>query len=117
MTGRLGSGSRAESRAPWYWTVDDDREKIYRCRPGDNPQEVGGEFDTITDIEPAPNDTVVVIDEGDRRLIVLDPAGARGIVVDGGLLEEPYDVGVDDLARLYVYDSGTGRVVQLVPRD
>ncbi len=117
VTGSLGSPGRRESDQPWYWTVDEDREKVFRSRPGEPIEAVKLEFDTITDIECSVQGLVFVVDRGDDQIVVLDPRGAVLTTLKGDAFEDPVDVGVDDFGRLYVYDRSSRRVVQLVPRD
>ena len=109
--------SGRESSNPWYWTVDDDRERIYRGRAGNPPFAISHEFDTVVDMESSNLDLVFAVDSGDDYIAVINMAGKVITTLKGDRYESPKDVGVDDYARLYVYDADSKRVVELVPKD
>ena len=113
VTGSFGRGGR-ESETPWIWSVDEDKEKVYRALAGKAPQPVDFSFDEISDMEAAPNGQVFVVDAGDEQLVILSEKG-QATVFKSGSLDEPYDLGIDDFGHLFVYDSGLNTIVELVP--
>lgn len=117
VTGSLGSPGRQESAKPWYWIVDEDREKVFRSQPGESPVQVSVAFDQISDIECGIQDLVFVVDRGEGQVVVLDGQGALVTKLKSDAYEDPVDVGTDDYGRVYIYDQSRRQVVQLVPRD
>lgn len=115
VTGSL-SGTGKASAKPWYWTVDDDREKVYLARRGVDPTAVKHSFDSINDIEPGPDNLVFVADPGDDQIVVLSEKGAVVAKLTSKYFETPWDIGVDGYGHVYVYDKSTKRIVRLVPR-
>lgn len=122
VTGRLDGrrdGQGQHSDKPWFWFADDDRERVFRTQfpiPPDAPLPL--ELDEVSDIEPLPTGDVLVADGGDRKLIVLGPDGSVVLTLTAGeRLERPQDLGVDDYGRVYVFDGGRRRVVELTDSD
>ena len=117
LTPRFGcvTGISGEGRGvPTFWTVDEDRERVFRVRMnGGLPTALEVEFEEISDIEAAVTGEVVVVDYDEERVVVLTVEGSVATTFDD--LDEPWDVGLDDYGRVYVYDGATRRVVQLGP--
>ncbi|RMG14118.1 MAG: hypothetical protein D6731_10795 [Planctomycetota bacterium] len=116
VTGRLDSGAQGSS-APWYWIADDDRERLYRQRRGGKPRGIKFEFDEISDLETSVANQVFVADRGESRVVVLSRQGEPIAVLEGEELYDPWDLGVDDFGRVYVFERSQRRIVELVPRN
>lgn len=116
VTGSLGGrSSRKESALPWLWTIDDDREKLYRARQDQSPRPINHEFDDVSDLEAGANGQVFVVDSGNEHLVLISPSG-QPTVFKAKALDEPWDLGVDDFGHLFVFDSGNKRILELVPK-
>jgi hypothetical protein len=115
VTGSLDSGSGRPSTTPWFWTVDDERERVHRQRRGRKPAGVVTDLDEVTDMEVSAADQVFVLDAGDDLIRVFDPEGSTSFSLSGSRFESPWDLGVDDFSHAYVYDRSSRRVVELVP--
>lgn len=122
VTGRLDGrrdGEGQHSDKPWFWFTDDDRERVFRTQypaPPEGPLPL--ELDEVADIEPLPTGHVVVVDAGDRKLIVLNPDGtAAQTLTSTERLSAPVDVAVDDYGRVYVFDASRRMVVELTDGD
>lgn len=122
VTGRLDGrreGQGQHSDKPWFWFADDDRERVFRTQfpaPPDAPLPL--ELDEVSDLEALPTGHVLVADGGDRKLILLDPDGAVALTLTSSeRLERPSDLAVDDYGRVYVFDAGRRRVVELTDSD
>jgi hypothetical protein len=114
VTGSL-AGTGRESADPWFWTVDDDRERVYRRKRGGKAFPIKMEFDEVTDMEVSPTNQVFVVDAGDSQIVVLGQRGSLVTTLKSPKYEDPRDVGIDDFANVYIYDKNEGRIVQLVP--
>ncbi len=122
VTGRLDGrreGQGQHSDKPWFWFADDDRERVFRTQfpiPPDAPLAL--ELDEVSDLEPLPTGHVLVADAGDRKLLLLNPDGTVALTLTSSeRLERPADLAVDDYGRVYVYDAGRRRVVELTDSD
>jgi len=116
VTGSLGGRSaRKESQLPWLWTIDEDREKLYRARQDQSPRPINHEFDDVSDLEAGPNGQVFVVDFGNEHLVLISPSG-QPTPFKVKALDEPWDLGVDDFGHLFVFDGGNKRILELVPK-
>ena len=113
VTGGFGRSGR-ESEMPWIWSVDEDKEIVYRALAGKAPKAIEFKFDEISDIEAAPNGQVFVVDAGDEQLVILSDKG-QPTVFKSSALDEPYDLGIDDFGHVFVFDSGHRAIIELVP--
>lgn len=116
ITGRVDGRGGAESAKPVFWFCDEDGEKLFRFQmPAQAPTEpLDIELDSVVDIEAMVTNHVVVVDGGERRVLLLQPNGAVAATVASDRLEKPGDAGVDDYGRIWVVDGATQRIVELV---
>jgi hypothetical protein len=95
-----------------FWSADEDGEVVYRAQMrGSSPTAVNLEFEDVSDMEPAVTGQIVLVDEDLDQVILLYPNGNVALRYED--LSNPWDVGVDDYGRIYVYDSSTRRIHQL----
>lgn len=117
VTGIDGEVDGAEAEKAYFWTARVDREVIERTRGAQAP---GGEvdpsvvFDEITDLEPSVAGWVFVCDEDLDQVVAFGPDGTiLEMLPEDGRLGSPWDLGVDDYGRVYVYDHSARRIIQL----
>lgn len=115
ITGRVDGRGGAESAKPVFWFCDEDGEKLFRFQmPAQAPTEpLDLELEAVADIEAMVTNHVVVVDGGERRVLLLHPNGAVAATVASDRLERPGDAGVDDYGRIWVVDGATQRLVEL----
>ena len=114
VTGSLARTGR-ESADPWFWTSDDDRERVYRRKRGGKPVSIRMEFDEITDMEVSVANQVFIVDAGEGQIVVFSQRGTQVTILKGDQFEDPQDVGIDDFGHVFVYDKNERQIVELVP--
>lgn len=122
VTGRLDGrreGPGQHSEKPWFWFVDDDRERVFRTQyPAAPEAPLALELDEVSDLEPLPTGHVLVVDAGDRKLILLNPDGTVALTLaSSDRLQRPSDVATDDHGRVYVHDTGRRRIIELTDSE
>ncbi|MCO5167795.1 MAG: hypothetical protein M9894_15725 [Planctomycetes bacterium] len=116
VTGRLDGrpeGQGSHSDRPWFWSVDEDRERVFRTQyPAAPEAPLPLTFDEVSDLEPLASGHVLVVDRGERKVVLLNPDGTlAATLTTSDRLQRPFDVGADDFGRVYVFDEGGRRLI------
>lgn len=116
VTGRLDGrpeGQGQHSDKPWFWSVDEDRERVFRTQyPAAPEAALPLTFDEISDLEPLASGHVLVVDRGERKVVLLNPDGSVATTLaTSDRLQRPLDVATDDFGRVYVFDEGGRRLI------
>jgi hypothetical protein len=112
-TPRFGCVTGAGGRDPTYWTVADDEESVWRGPQSAHPVKLERDFSEISDLECSVAGLVFVCDYDAEEVYVLSPSGKVVLELPRSIVGPPWDLGVDDYGRLFVYDYGRQRILAL----